>query len=64
MPSYDYLCESCNYEFEAFHNVSTNLQECPQCKKSTLKKLIGGGGAAIVYGTKNPCHQNIKENRR
>lgn len=56
MPTYDYECEACGHEFEKFHAMSAEpLNECPECHKLKLVKLIGPGAAVIVRGTKNLC---------
>lgn len=56
MPTYDYECEECGYEFEAFHGMLADpLVNCPKCKQPKLIKLIGSGVAIIVKGTENPC---------
>ena len=56
MPSYDYKCDSCDFEFEAFHSMSMkSLINCPDCDQPKLVKLISPGAAIIIKGTKNPC---------
>lgn len=56
MPTYDYKCNSCNYEFEVFHSMLTEpLVDCPECNQPKLVKLIGPGAAVIIKGTENPC---------
>jgi putative FmdB family regulatory protein len=55
MPSYEYFCEKCNKEFEETHSISTELEECPECKKNGLdpvkpKRLISGGTNFILNG--------------
>ena len=56
MPTYDYECEACDHEFEAFHAMSAGpLIDCPKCDQPKLIKLIGGGAAVIVRGTATPC---------
>lgn len=61
MPTYDYECEKCGYEFEAFHSMSAEpLKDCPRCYKPKLIKLISPGAAVIIKGTKNPCHERRK----
>lgn len=56
MPTYDYQCEACGHEFEAFHAMSAEpLAECPECREPKLIKLISPGAAVIVRGTENPC---------
>ncbi len=59
MPTYDYECNACGYEFEAFHSMSMEpLVDCPECNRPKLVKLIGPGAAVIVKGTENPCRGN------
>ncbi len=51
MPTYDYKCMVCNYQFEEFQKITDNpLTECPKCK-GTLKRLIGAGAGPIFKGT-------------
>ena len=50
MPTYDYLCEHCNYQFEHFQSMSEEpLKKCPECGKS-VRRLIGGGLGVIFKG--------------
>jgi putative FmdB family regulatory protein len=45
MPTYEYLCTSCQYEFEAFQKMSEEpLTECPRCKGPVRRKISGGSG--------------------
>ena len=40
MPSYVYECSKCGEVLEAFHSMSTELNDCDLCKsKDTLKKI-------------------------
>lgn len=56
MPHYDYKCNSCDYEFEAFHSMSAEpLIDCPECHQPKLIKLIGMGLSPIIRGTTTPC---------
>lgn len=57
MPTYLYLCEISNEEFEEFHSVSEQLEECPICKQKGLenhkpKRLINcvSKGVVELYG--------------
>ena len=52
MPTYDYLCEDCGYEFERFQSIKARpLRKCPICKKTSLKRLIGSGSGLIFKGS-------------
>ena len=52
MPTYDYRCEACGHELELFQNISeAPKRKCPQCKKSKLKRLIGGGAGFLFKGS-------------
>ncbi|MCJ7778334.1 MAG: zinc ribbon domain-containing protein [Sedimentisphaerales bacterium] len=51
MPTYEYMCESCGYEFEHFQSITTKpLRRCPECGKTNLKRLIGCGSGVIFKG--------------
>ena len=52
MPTYDYICENCNHEFEHFQSITTSaLRKCPECGKNKLKRLIGSGAGVIFKGS-------------
>ena len=51
MPTYDYKCSNCNYRFEYFQPMSSELlTECPECK-GNLKRIIGTGAGPIFKGS-------------
>ncbi len=51
MPTYDYLCNDCSHQFEAFHSITADpLDSCPECK-GTVKRLIGAGNGLIFKGS-------------
>lgn len=51
MPTYDYVCEKCGYEFEAFQNITEDpLKVCPKCK-GYVKRQIGTGAGLIFKGS-------------
>jgi len=52
MPTYDYMCESCEYEFEQFQTITAKpMRTCPKCGKKGLKRLIGTGAGVIFKGS-------------
>ncbi|MDP7035698.1 MAG: zinc ribbon domain-containing protein [Planctomycetota bacterium] len=51
MPTYDYRCNECSHEFEAFQRISEEpLQTCPECE-GNVKRLIGAGAGLIFKGS-------------
>ena len=52
MPTYEYQCENCGHSFEKFQSITAgSLRKCPQCKKMTLRRLIGAGAGIIFKGS-------------
>ena len=52
MPTYEYVCDACDHEFEEFQPISAEpLKKCPECKKNKLRRLIGTGGAVLFKGS-------------
>ena len=52
MPTYEYICENCGGEFERFQSITARaLRKCPDCGKSTLKRLVGTGSGIIFKGS-------------
>ena len=52
MPTYDYVCDACEHQFEHRQSMSSNrLRTCPQCKKRKLRRLIGSGAGVIFKGS-------------
>lgn len=52
MPTYEYECKACQYEFEAFQSMKDDhLQKCPECGKNKLVRLIGIGAGIIFKGS-------------
>jgi putative FmdB family regulatory protein len=52
MPTYDYICDACNHEFESFESIKADPQTvCPQCQEPKLRRKIGGGAAIIFKGS-------------
>ena len=52
MPTYDYVCDACQYRFELFQSITESVRrKCPECGKSKLRRLIGGGGGFLFKGS-------------
>lgn len=52
MPTYEYACPKCGHQFEQFQSMRDEpLKKCPQCKKTGLKRLVGGGAGLIFKGS-------------
>jgi putative FmdB family regulatory protein len=52
MPTYDYVCDGCKHEFEAFESIKADPQTtCPECQESTLRRKIGAGAAILFKGS-------------
>lgn len=60
MPTYDYQCRKCNFEFEREQRITADpIKTCPKCKSRKVKRLLsapsfllkGGGWYADGYGS-------------
>jgi putative FmdB family regulatory protein len=58
MPTYEYICQKCEHEFEAFHPISATLKKCPEDKcarkkwgRGKVKKKIGAGAGLLFKGS-------------
>src|SRR3954471_3013662 len=52
MPTYEYVCPKCDHAFEQFQSMKDEpLKKCPKCKKTGLKRLVGGGAGLIFKGS-------------
>lgn len=52
MPTYDYICDACKHEFEAFESIMADSQTlCPQCHETKLRRKISGGAAILFKGS-------------
>jgi putative FmdB family regulatory protein len=63
MPTYEYRCQSCAHELEAFQSIKdAPLTECPACRQPRLERLIsatsfqlkGGGWYKDLYSSSKP----------
>ena len=59
MPTYEYICEKCGHEFEAFHSIAAPaLKTCPEdvCARKKwgrgkVRKKIGAGAGLLFKGS-------------
>jgi putative FmdB family regulatory protein len=52
MPTYDYICDHCQHEFEAFESIKADPQTvCPKCSEAKLRRKIGAGAAILFKGS-------------
>jgi len=52
MPTYEYVCDACEHEFEEFQSITAGaLKKCPKCSKNKLRRLIGTGAGIIFKGS-------------
>ena len=51
MPTYEYECKKCRYNFEVFQSINDEpLKDCPKCGKE-VRRLIFGGAGVIFKGS-------------
>jgi putative FmdB family regulatory protein len=51
MPTYQYQCTNCSYEFEEFQQISDDpIETCPECG-GKVKRLISGGAGLLFKGS-------------
>ena len=51
MPTYEYQCESCGYQFEEFQSITAEpIKTCPQCQ-GNVRRLISSGAGIIFKGS-------------
>ncbi|MCB1308949.1 MAG: hypothetical protein KDK30_12240 [Leptospiraceae bacterium] len=51
MPTYNYRCDDCGHEYEAFQSMKDDPHtECPECG-GQVKRLIGAGAGIVFKGS-------------
>jgi putative FmdB family regulatory protein len=51
MPTYEYVCEACDHEFELFQQMSASVKrKCPECGELKLRRRFGTGAGIIFKG--------------
>ncbi len=52
MPTYDYVCDHCDHQFELFQSITApTKRKCPECGELKLRRLIGPGAAIVFKGS-------------
>lgn len=52
MPTYDYVCDACEHQFELFQSITaTQKRNCPSCGRPKLRRLFGTGAALVFKGS-------------
>ncbi len=48
MPTYEYICNDCGYQFEVNQSINdAPINSCPECK-SNVRRVISGGSGFIL----------------
>lgn len=52
MPTYDYICDECGFEFETFHSTKNEdfLKTCPECGLEHLRIAYNNAPYGFVKG--------------
>ena len=51
MPIYEYRCDNCGHELEAFQKLSEEpLRKCPECQTENLIKKVSAAGFRLKGG--------------
>ena len=52
MPTYEYVCDACDHEWEEFQSITSKpSKKCPDCGKSKAQRIISAGGGIIFKGS-------------
>ncbi|NTW52868.1 MAG: zinc ribbon domain-containing protein [Chlorobiaceae bacterium] len=52
MPTYQYRCNSCGFEYEVFQRMSDpSLTTCTECGKETFERVISAEGGFVLKGS-------------
>src|SRR5260370_26766960 len=52
MPPYDYVCDACGHELEAFEPITAQPRtDCPECAQTRLRRKIGPWAAILFKGS-------------
>ena len=69
MPTYEYICKNCGYEFEEFQSISAEpVRICPKCKGRVERKISAGAGLVFkgsgFYITDYKNKENNSKNKK
>ncbi len=52
MPTYEYRCSKCGWEFEEFQSITAKpVRKCPHCGRLAVDRLISAGAGVIFRGS-------------
>lgn len=52
MPTYEYMCDACDHQFELFQSITAEpTKTCPECGKKKVRRLISAGAAILFKGS-------------
>ena len=52
MPTYDYICDSCQHAWELFQKITDEpVKKCPECGKRKAVRQFGTGAAIMFKGS-------------
>lgn len=77
MPTYEYKCDKCGHEFEAFQSIKDDpIKICPVCKSEVHRVINGGAGVIFkgsgfyitdykhAHGVSHPSRESSKGNKK
>jgi putative FmdB family regulatory protein len=51
MPTYEYICDACEVEFEKFQSITAEpIKVCPECGKKKVRRKISTGAGILFKG--------------
>ena len=51
MPTYNYVCSDCGFEFSVFRGINdSSINNCPKCESRRVERVITGGTGMIFKG--------------
>ena len=51
MPTYEYICDACQHEFEKFQSIKADaITLCPECGQERVRRKISTGAGILFKG--------------